>query len=112
MSSFSGPRRARRAPMRRACRARMRRDPTRQVAARGIEVLVTVGELAAAMAEGFGGETYAASDAQAAAELMEAVLREGDTVLVKGSRGVGLERVAQALGAGESEASSPAAPRP
>ena len=68
-------------------------------AARGVEVLVTVGELAAAMAEGFGGETHAASDAQAAAELVRGLLREGDTVLVKGSRGVGLERVAEALSA-------------
>ncbi len=39
-------------------------------------------------------------DAAAAVELLRALLRDGDTVLVKGSRGVGLERVAEALGAG------------
>jgi UDP-N-acetylmuramoyl-tripeptide--D-alanyl-D-alanine ligase len=67
--------------------------------ARGVEVLVTVGPQAAAMAEVFGGEAHSVRDAQAAGELLEALLREGDTVLVKGSRGVGLERVAQMLAA-------------
>jgi UDP-N-acetylmuramoyl-tripeptide--D-alanyl-D-alanine ligase len=68
-------------------------------AARGVELLVTVGPLAAAMAEeaSFGGEAHSVRDAEAAAELLGVLLREGDTVLVKGSRGVGLERVAQAL---------------
>jgi UDP-N-acetylmuramoyl-tripeptide--D-alanyl-D-alanine ligase len=65
--------------------------------ARGVEVLVTVGPLAAEMAGAFGGETHSVPDAVAAAELLGVLLREGDTVLVKGSRGVGLERVAQAL---------------
>jgi UDP-N-acetylmuramoyl-tripeptide--D-alanyl-D-alanine ligase len=37
-------------------------------------------------------------DASAAADLLGSLLRERDTVLVKGSRGVGLERVAEALG--------------
>jgi UDP-N-acetylmuramoyl-tripeptide--D-alanyl-D-alanine ligase len=75
----------------------------------GIELLLTVGPLAAAMRETFAGESHSASDAQAAAELLRALLREGDTVLVKGSRGVGLERVAEALGArrGRSRAKSP-----
>ena len=67
-------------------------------AARGVDVLVTVGPLAAAMAgEAFGGEAHSVPDAASAAELLGVLLHEGDTVLVKGSRGVGLERVAQAL---------------
>ena len=60
---------------------------------RGVELLVTVGALAAEMRTRFEGESYAVADAQAAAELVPGLLREGDTVLVKGSRGVGLERL-------------------
>ncbi|HTA34080.1 MAG TPA: UDP-N-acetylmuramoyl-tripeptide--D-alanyl-D-alanine ligase [Solirubrobacteraceae bacterium] len=61
--------------------------------ARGVELLVTVGALAGEMRTRFAGESYAVADAQAAAELVPGLLREGDTVLVKGSRGVGLERL-------------------
>src|SRR3954469_11514672 len=75
-------------------------------AAQGIEVLVTVGDMAAAMAEGFSGESHSVSDARAAVALLPRLLRDGDTVLVKGSRGVGLERVAEALGARVGDASS------
>jgi UDP-N-acetylmuramoyl-tripeptide--D-alanyl-D-alanine ligase len=76
----------------------LHREVAEHAAARGVEVLVTVGPLAAVMAgDAFGGETHSVSDADAAAELLGVLLREGDTVLVKGSRGVGLERVAQAL---------------
>ena len=63
----------------------------------GVELLVTVGPLAAEMAAGFAGESRALADAAAAAETVPALVRPGDTVLVKGSRGVGLERVAAAL---------------
>jgi UDP-N-acetylmuramoyl-tripeptide--D-alanyl-D-alanine ligase len=68
--------------------------------ARGVEVLVTVGPQAAEMAAAFGGETHSVPDAEAAGELLEGLLRDGDTVLVKASRGVGLERVAQILQVG------------
>jgi UDP-N-acetylmuramoyl-tripeptide--D-alanyl-D-alanine ligase len=66
----------------------------------GVELLVTVGPLAAAMREGYGergGEVHHAAGAVEAAELMPPLVRPGDTVLVKASRGVGLEAVAQAL---------------
>ncbi len=71
----------------------------RQAAALGVDVLVTVGPLAAAMADSFGGETHATADAGEAAALLPGLLRPGDVVLVKGSRGVGLELVCRALGA-------------
>jgi UDP-N-acetylmuramoyl-tripeptide--D-alanyl-D-alanine ligase len=66
-------------------------------AARGVELLVTVGPLAAEMRASFAGDAHAVTDAAGAAALLARVLREGDTVLVKGSRGVELELVAQAL---------------
>jgi UDP-N-acetylmuramoyl-tripeptide--D-alanyl-D-alanine ligase len=58
----------------------------------GVELLVTVGPLAAHM-----GGDHAVADAAEAAALVPTLLREGDTVLVKGSRGVGLEVVAESL---------------
>jgi UDP-N-acetylmuramoyl-tripeptide--D-alanyl-D-alanine ligase len=67
--------------------------------AAGVDVLVTVGPLAQAMAAPFGGETHHASDAQAATRLVGTLVAPGDTVLVKASRGVGLEAVAEGLAA-------------
>jgi UDP-N-acetylmuramoyl-tripeptide--D-alanyl-D-alanine ligase len=69
----------------------------RQAAERDVDVLVTVGRLAVAAGESFDGATYAVADADEAAALLPEVLEPGDVVLVKGSRGVGLEVVAEAL---------------
>jgi UDP-N-acetylmuramoyl-tripeptide--D-alanyl-D-alanine ligase len=63
----------------------------------GVELLVTVGPLAAGMTRGFDGETVSLVDADAAAAELPALLHDGDTVLVKGSQGVGLARVVDAL---------------
>jgi UDP-N-acetylmuramoyl-tripeptide--D-alanyl-D-alanine ligase len=69
------------------------------VAALGIGVLVAVGERARLYVEGAEGvlEVAIASDAEAAARIVPDLLRPGDCVLVKGSRVVGLELVADAL---------------
>jgi UDP-N-acetylmuramoyl-tripeptide--D-alanyl-D-alanine ligase len=73
------------------------------VAAReaGVELLVTVGPRARATSEAFGGgEVHHAEDAGEAATVLAELVAPGDTVLVKGSRGVGLEVVARSLVAG------------
>jgi UDP-N-acetylmuramoyl-tripeptide--D-alanyl-D-alanine ligase len=63
----------------------------------GVATLITVGPLAAEMAVRYEGEIHAVSDAAAAARLAGDLVQPGDAVLVKGSRGVGLEVVAQYL---------------
>ncbi len=74
-------------------------------------MLVTVGELAAAIARAARTAGMAhvseAGDAAEALVILRRVLRPGDTVLVKGSRALELERVVVALTRAE-----PAAARP
>lgn len=64
---------------------------------RGVSLLVAVGELAAEIERSFAGESVAVDDAAGAAQLVPTLLGGGETVLVKGSRGVGLEVVSAAL---------------
>jgi UDP-N-acetylmuramoyl-tripeptide--D-alanyl-D-alanine ligase len=68
-----------------------------EVTRAGVELLVTVGPLAAGIAERFDGEVHAVQDAFAAARLIGELIRPGDLVLVKGSLGVGLAQVCRAL---------------
>jgi UDP-N-acetylmuramoyl-tripeptide--D-alanyl-D-alanine ligase len=65
----------------------------------GVDLLVTVGPLAAAMSERYDGELQSVADAGEAAALIPELVEPGDFVLVKASRGVGLELVCGALGA-------------
>jgi UDP-N-acetylmuramoyl-tripeptide--D-alanyl-D-alanine ligase len=62
---------------------------------RGVEVIIGVGELASSYEP-----DQQVADAEAAADALAAVLGPGDAVLVKGSRAVGLERVAEKLAGG------------
>ena len=52
------------------------------------------------MPAAFGGESHVGRDAGAAAALVASLVRPGDVVLVKASRGIGLETVAEALAHG------------
>ena len=73
----------------------------RQVARHGVEALVAVGELARGYLAGANGVpvTRWAPDAEAAVEVAADIVRPGDCVLVKASRVIGLEVVAEALAA-------------
>jgi UDP-N-acetylmuramoyl-tripeptide--D-alanyl-D-alanine ligase len=76
---------------------RLHREVGAIAAEAGVDVLVTVGRRAAAMLDAFDGESYAVADAAEAAALAGELIGPGDIVLVKASRGVGLEVVAEAL---------------
>ena len=75
----------------------------RLAAAMGVDRLVVVGPGArpahagASLTPAWTGESVAVQDVDAAVALLLAQLRPGDVVLVKASRGAGLERVATAL---------------
>jgi UDP-N-acetylmuramoyl-tripeptide--D-alanyl-D-alanine ligase len=75
----------------------------RDAAAGGVDVLVAVGELARAAAAGaleWGmppARVLHVASAGEALDGLDSVLREGDTVLFKASRKVGLERVVEGL---------------
>jgi UDP-N-acetylmuramoyl-tripeptide--D-alanyl-D-alanine ligase len=63
----------------------------------GVDLLVCVGDEARWYAETFPGEVRLYEDAGEAAEGLERELRGGDYVVVKGSRGVGLDRLTRKL---------------
>jgi UDP-N-acetylmuramoyl-tripeptide--D-alanyl-D-alanine ligase len=65
--------------------------------AAGVDLLVTVGPRAAAMAERFTGQAQSVLDAARAASLVPELVHPRDAILVKGSRAVGLELVCRAL---------------
>jgi UDP-N-acetylmuramoyl-tripeptide--D-alanyl-D-alanine ligase len=69
-------------------------------AASAVDVLVAVGPLSTLMPEAFSGEAHVVADAREAAALASELVRPGDVVLVKASRGIGLETVAEALAHG------------
>jgi UDP-N-acetylmuramoyl-tripeptide--D-alanyl-D-alanine ligase len=63
----------------------------------GVDVLVAVGPRAEGIAAAFRGEVFRAGDAAGASALVTQLVSPGDVVLVKASRGVGLELVCRAL---------------
>jgi UDP-N-acetylmuramyl pentapeptide synthase len=83
-------------------------DDVGRDAASSADALVAVGELAARIARsarGAGmGEVHEAADAAEALVIVRRLARRGDTILVKGSRAIGLDAVADALARAEAVA--------
>jgi UDP-N-acetylmuramoyl-tripeptide--D-alanyl-D-alanine ligase len=77
------------------------REIGEEAARHGVQALVGVGRLARSYLDGAAGipVTFWAPDAASAVAAVEAVVEPGDCVLVKASRAVGLEVVAEALAA-------------
>lgn len=76
------------------------RDVGRKAAETGLDALVAVGPLARGYLEGADGrigEAVWAGTAEEAARELERLLRPGDSVLVKGSRSMGLEAVSESM---------------
>ncbi|QIN78825.1 UDP-N-acetylmuramoyl-tripeptide--D-alanyl-D-alanine ligase [Rubrobacter marinus] len=73
------------------------REAGRLAAEVGVDLLVCVGDEARWYAEAFPKESLFYESAEAAAAGLERVLKEGDYVVVKGSRGVGLDRLTRKL---------------
>lgn len=69
----------------------------------GVELLVTVGDLAEyiareALAKGMApGQVFSCADSGGALEVLRAGLRDGDVILVKGSRGMKMEEIVRGL---------------
>ncbi|MEK6605561.1 MAG: UDP-N-acetylmuramoyl-tripeptide--D-alanyl-D-alanine ligase, partial [Nitrospirota bacterium] len=80
------------------------RDIGAEAARLGTDYLLTVGDLAAGIAEGARGagmpadHVITARDHGALTERLRGILQKGDVVLLKGSRGAQMERVLEALG--------------
>lgn len=77
----------------------LHRELGRQVAALPIDALITVGSLGrhiseAAAKSGFAGERKHFQDSEAAASFLNGLLQAGDLVVIKGSRGTEMERIA------------------
>jgi UDP-N-acetylmuramoyl-tripeptide--D-alanyl-D-alanine ligase len=73
---------------------RFHREIGEHAAARGIDLLIPVGDSAARLyEEGFGGAVEPAGTPEEAGRVLERIARPGDRILVKGSRSAGLERV-------------------
>lgn len=64
----------------------------------GVDVFIAVGEEMGRASSEFRGECYKVQDSDAARTLLSGICTEGDTILVKGSRGMRMEKVIPAEG--------------
>ncbi|MCX5719699.1 MAG: UDP-N-acetylmuramoyl-tripeptide--D-alanyl-D-alanine ligase [Nitrospirae bacterium] len=58
-----------------------------------LDIFIAVGPLMSLAASEFSGSVYALQNALEARELLKSICKAGDTVLIKGSRGIGMEKV-------------------
>ncbi|MBM4140125.1 MAG: UDP-N-acetylmuramoyl-tripeptide--D-alanyl-D-alanine ligase [Nitrospira sp.] len=58
-----------------------------------IDIFIAVGPLMSFAASEFSGSVYTLQNALEARELLKGICKAGDTVLIKGSRGIGMEKV-------------------
>ncbi|MFH1097463.1 MAG: UDP-N-acetylmuramoyl-tripeptide--D-alanyl-D-alanine ligase [Candidatus Desantisbacteria bacterium] len=78
----------------------LHRDVGMYISDAGIDVLVTVGQnsaFAASEAKDRGVKTFACQDHAEAIHILKAMIKSGDVVLIKGSRGMRMEEAVQAL---------------
>lgn len=76
---------------------RFHHEVAAHAAASGVELLISVGDLAGAYGDHFDGKIEHVASPEAAAYVVRSVVEPGDSVLVKGSRSVGLEKVGEIL---------------
>lgn len=76
---------------------RFHHEVAQHAADSGVDFLVTVGELAGSYGDDYLGSIEHVASPEAAAYVVRRVAGPGDTVLVKGSRSVGLEKVGEIL---------------
>jgi UDP-N-acetylmuramoyl-tripeptide--D-alanyl-D-alanine ligase len=76
---------------------RFHHEVARHAAHSGVDFLITVGELGGAYGDAYSGPIEHVASPEAAAYVVRKVAGPGDSVLVKGSRSVGLERVGEIL---------------
>ncbi len=75
------------------------RELIRGLSGRGVDILIAVGEEMKRASSEFAGMRYEADDAEAAGFVLSGILTEGDTVLIKGSRGMHMETVLSGIAA-------------
>ncbi len=59
----------------------------------GVDMLIAVGSEMKRASSGFAGKHYEADDAGTAGSILSGIITEGDTILIKGSRGMHMEKV-------------------
>ncbi|MFT4048656.1 MAG: UDP-N-acetylmuramoyl-tripeptide--D-alanyl-D-alanine ligase [Solirubrobacterales bacterium] len=76
---------------------RFHHEVAQHAADSGVDFLISVGELGGAYGDQYDGSIEHVASPEAAAYVVRRVAQPGDTVLVKGSRSVGLEKVGEIL---------------